>query len=97
MHAGDSHTCALTERGAIWAWGTFRDASGVFGFSPSQRIALAPTLVHSPQDAAQRAVKIASGAAPPWARVLIHRPDGLQTSQDNPSDWMWQRLPAIRC
>jgi alpha-tubulin suppressor-like RCC1 family protein len=53
---------ALTEHGAIWAWGTFRDASGVFGFSPAQRIAVAPVLVYNPASADQRAVKIASGA-----------------------------------
>lgn len=36
--AGDSHTCALTETGAVWAWGTYRDASGVMGFGPHTRI-----------------------------------------------------------
>lgn len=52
---------ALTEAGFIWAWGTFRDASGVFGFSPSERIAVLPTLVHRPTEASERVVKIASG------------------------------------
>ena len=29
--AGDSHTAALTQSGAVWAWGTFRDSSGPIG------------------------------------------------------------------
>lgn len=37
-NAGDSHTCVLTELGAVWAWGTYRDASGVMGFSKHTRI-----------------------------------------------------------
>ena len=36
--AGDSHTCMLTELGAVWAWGTYRDASGVMGFGKHTRI-----------------------------------------------------------
>jgi hypothetical protein len=35
---GDSHTCALTELGAVWAWGTYRDGSGVMGFAKHTRI-----------------------------------------------------------
>ena len=38
LSAGDSHTCALTELGAVWAWGTYRDGSGVMGFSSHTRI-----------------------------------------------------------
>lgn len=52
---------ALTELGAIYAWGTFRNASGVFGFSPTESIAVLPTLVHEPFQAAHQAIKIASG------------------------------------
>ncbi len=63
LRAGDSHTVALTQQGAIWAWGTFRDSSGVLGFSPSERIALLPTLVHEPATADDQALKIASGAS----------------------------------
>ena len=29
--AGDSHTAVLTEEGAVWLWGTFRDANGRLG------------------------------------------------------------------
>ncbi len=60
--AGDSHSVALAAGGAVWAWGTFRDASGVYGFSPAERIALLPALVHAPASAADRVVKVASGA-----------------------------------
>ena len=57
VSAGDSHSCALAADGRVWAWGTFRDASGVFGFAPGgQRIARSPQCVYS-------APKGASGAA----------------------------------
>ena len=59
---GDSHTVALAASGAVWAWGTFRDASGVFGFSPTERVALVPALVYLPTSAAERVVKVVSGA-----------------------------------
>merc|ERR1711990_715068 len=29
--AGDSHTAILTDEGAVWLWGTFRDANGRLG------------------------------------------------------------------
>lgn len=35
--AGDSHSTALTSRGQVLAWGTFRDDAGVMGFSASDR------------------------------------------------------------
>ena len=60
-HAGDSHSAAVTEQGAVWAWGTYRDTTGVYGFSPNTRIALMPTLVWDPKKADDQAVKIASG------------------------------------
>lgn len=44
--AGDSHTCALSELGAVWAWGTYRDASGVMGFSKHTRIQVGWFRVH---------------------------------------------------
>lgn len=51
----------LTEHGAVFAWGTYRDATGVYGFSSSTRIALLPTLVWDPTTSGDQAVKIASG------------------------------------
>ncbi|KAA6415269.1 MAG: regulator of chromosome condensation [Trebouxia sp. A1-2] len=59
--AGDSHTVALTEKGAVYAWGTYRDATGVFGFAPGVRVGLLATLVWDPKKAAEQAVKVASG------------------------------------
>lgn len=52
---------ALTADGHLYGWGTYRDSSGVFGFSPKDRIALLPTLVYSPTSQNARVVKIASG------------------------------------
>ena len=60
-HAGDSHTIALTQRGAVYGWGTYRDATGVYGFAEGHKYALLPTLVREPQKAADQAVKIARG------------------------------------
>lgn len=81
---GDSHTMALTELGFVWGWGTFRDSSGVLGFSPTQRIALVPTIVHKPAALEDQAVKIASGAKPfpgplliPELYSLVNCPDGV--------------------
>lgn len=45
----------------MWAWGTYRDTTGVYGFSPQSRFALLPTLVWDPKKADDQAVKIASG------------------------------------
>eukprot|EP00884_Botryococcus_braunii_P000004 jgi/Botrbrau1/10003/Bobra.0012s0092.1 len=49
VSAGDSHTVALTAQGFLYGWGTYRDSTGVFGFSPKEHIALLPTLVYSPK------------------------------------------------
>ena len=62
LPAGDSHTAALTERGAVYAWGTFRDSSGVMGFSAGQRIQVLPACVYQPAGADEQIVQIASGA-----------------------------------
>ncbi|KAK9820428.1 hypothetical protein WJX72_010230 [[Myrmecia] bisecta] len=62
VSAGDSHTAALTNQGYVYAWGTYRDSSGVYGFTPDTKIAVLPTLVYSPVTPADRIVKIASGA-----------------------------------
>lgn len=45
----------------MYAWGTYRDATGVFGFAPGVRVGLLATLVWDPKKAAEQAVKVASG------------------------------------
>lgn len=67
LDAGDSHTIALTARGAVYGWGTYRDATGVYGFAPDTKYGLRPTLVWAPAKSADQAVKIASGTVPPCA------------------------------
>eukprot|EP00884_Botryococcus_braunii_P000003 jgi/Botrbrau1/10002/Bobra.0012s0091.1 len=62
VSAGDSHTVALTAQGFLYGWGTYRDSSGVFGFSPKEHIALLPTLVYSPKSLDEQVVKVDSGA-----------------------------------
>ena len=52
LSAGDSHTTALAQDGTVYAWGTFRDASGVLGFSSSVKIQVAPVAVLGPRAAA---------------------------------------------
>lgn len=62
LSAGDSHTAALSSTGEVWAWGTYRDASGVYGFAPGTRIALEPRAVFSPRAPGEQVVRIVSGA-----------------------------------
>eukprot|EP00889_Picochlorum_renovo_P001183 jgi/Picre1/28213/NNA_003619.t1 len=62
LSAGDSHTCALMDDGCVWSWGTFRDASGVMGFSVEKKLQLIPTEVYAPGEAHPPLVRIASGA-----------------------------------
>ena len=69
--AGDSHTAALTEKGAVYAWGTYRDATGVFGFAPGVKVGLLATLVWDPKKAADQAVKVASGMKLSFAALLL--------------------------
>ena len=69
--AGDSHTVALTEKGAVYAWGTYRDATGVFGFAPGVRVGLLATLVWDPKKAVDQAVKVASGTKLCFAALLL--------------------------
>ncbi len=69
--AGDSHTAALTEKGAVYAWGTYRDATGVFGFAPGVKVGLLATLVWDPKKAADQAVKVASGMKLSFAGLLL--------------------------
>lgn len=70
--AGDDFTVALTEQGYVYGWGTYRDADGVYGFSPEQRNALVPTLKYSPKSASDRVVKIGSGrSCLPWFHSIL--------------------------
>ena len=62
LSAGDSHTVALAQDGSVYAWGTYRDSSGVMGFSPSTRIQLTPTCVYKPSRAEDQVLRVASGA-----------------------------------
>lgn len=62
LSAGDSHTAALTQDGSVFVWGTYRDSSGVMGFSPTTRIQLTPICVYRPTTAAEQVVRLASGA-----------------------------------
>jgi regulator of chromosome condensation len=55
--AGDSHTAALSETGVVYAWGTFRDGSGVLGLE-QKKIAKKP-MKFKLRD---RVAKISSGA-----------------------------------
>lgn len=71
--AVDSHTAALTEKGAVYAWGTYRDATGVFGFAPGVKVGLLATLVWDPKKAADQAVKVASGMKLSLAALLLAR------------------------
>jgi regulator of chromosome condensation len=40
LSAGDSHSAVATATGHVYVWGTFRDESGVMGFSPRERFAV---------------------------------------------------------
>ena len=62
LSAGDSHTCALMADGSIWSWGTFRDSSGVMGFSVDTKLQLVPCLVYVPGKSTPAAKHISSGA-----------------------------------
>lgn len=55
--AGDSHCAALSETGLVYAWGTFRDGSGVVGMECSQTIAKTPMKFTLPE----KIKKISSG------------------------------------
>lgn len=61
LSAGDSHTALLTESGAVYICGTFRDSSGVMGFSPAERIALRPRLYFQLPANQGRICRIVSG------------------------------------
>ena len=43
--AGDSSSFALTNDGRVYGWGTFRDSTGIIGFSPSVQIQEQPVVL----------------------------------------------------
>lgn len=42
VSAGVSHSAVLTEKGNVYAWGTFRDRSGIVGFKPNVKFQKLP-------------------------------------------------------
>uniref|UniRef100_A0A8C9SL14 Regulator of chromosome condensation 1 n=1 Tax=Scleropages formosus TaxID=113540 RepID=A0A8C9SL14_SCLFO len=57
VSAGDSHTAALTEEGAVYVWGSFRDNNGVIGLLEPMKKCTLPVKV----PLVEPVVKIASG------------------------------------
>ncbi|XP_022049124.2 regulator of chromosome condensation [Acanthochromis polyacanthus] len=57
VSAGDSHTAALTEEGAVYIWGSFRDNNGVIGLLEPMKASAVPVKVPMTEPV----VKIASG------------------------------------
>lgn len=51
LSAGDSHTMALDENGAVYGWGTFRDSGGVMGFKTGQRMSVCSIPLYDKHDA----------------------------------------------
>ena len=62
LSCGDSHTMALTEMGAILGWGSFRDSTGVMGFTADVKVQRTPLLLYDPaRNGGVRMLKVASG------------------------------------
>eukprot|EP00877_Chromochloris_zofingiensis_P002885 jgi/Chrzof1/12598/Cz07g00140.t1 len=61
--AGDGFTFALSDEGAIYGWGCFKDdASGKTGFQPGVKVQRLPCKVYEPETIRDRVKKLASGA-----------------------------------
>ena len=64
LSTGDSHGCALTESGAVWAWGQFRTTNGAWAFNPNtldaQKTSF-PFKIYAPASSKERAKAIVSG------------------------------------
>ena len=52
---------ALTDKGEVYAWGTFRDENGVFGFDIDTKIQTTPKITLKLETGSGKFVKIASG------------------------------------
>ncbi|KAF7684695.1 Regulator of chromosome condensation [Astathelohania contejeani] len=52
MACGGSVSVALTREGKVWAWGSFRDASGVLGFTRHTRLQKRPVQLKIPKQVA---------------------------------------------
>jgi regulator of chromosome condensation len=60
ISAGDSHSVAVTSKGEVFAWGSFRDASGLWCFKPGVKIQKLPIKVFEATSDAP-VVQLASG------------------------------------
>ena len=64
VSTGDSHGCALTESGEVWAWGQFRTTNGAWAFNPNtldaQKTSF-PFKIYAPASSKERAKAIVSG------------------------------------
>lgn len=47
---GDSISCALTREGRVYAWGTFRNSTGIYGFSSKVEVQDTPKLIEDLKD-----------------------------------------------
>ncbi|TPX51738.1 hypothetical protein SeLEV6574_g00126 [Synchytrium endobioticum] len=54
---GDSSTAALTQDGFVYSWGTFRNATGIFGLTPEKEVQETPLLL----DGLKKVVDIVAG------------------------------------
>ena len=64
LSTGDSHGVALTEAGAVWAWGSFRTTNGGWAFNPNtldSKKTMFPFQIYTPQSSKDRVKAIASG------------------------------------
>jgi len=57
----ESATFVMTEVGAIYGWGTFKDSTGIIGFSPTTKIQRVPICIYKPNRRQPRATKLVAG------------------------------------
>lgn len=64
VSTGDSHACALTDAGDVWAWGSFRTTNGAWAFNPNTldcEKTMFPFKIYSPSARDERVKTIVSG------------------------------------